>query len=760
MATLSPVSERSSSNGTSGSASLEPKTLRIALAGNPNAGKTTLFNALTGLRQKVGNYPGVTVEKKEGRCQLPNGNEAIVLDLPGTYSLAPKSPDEEIARDILLGLRTDTPTPDAVIVVVDASNLERNLYLATQVLELGYPSIVALNMNDVALANGKPIDAVALQKALGVPVVPLVAVRGEGLDTLRQRLTEAVPPAQNLPIKFPEHISEALQRVEQTLPQSSSKSAIALRLAASPASSEAVLRCYGEATQSTLDALRDDAKLSPVAISVAEAQARYGLLGPLVKGVVQHQTNETSRSFSDKMDAILTHKVWGLGIFCLITLLVFQAIYSWASAPMDFIEGAIAALGQSVASVMPDGPLQDLLVQGVIAGVGAVLVFLPQILILFFFIGILEDTGYMARAAFLMDRLMARVGLHGRAFIPLLSSFACAIPGIMATRTIASRRDRMTTILIAPLMACSARLPVYTLMIATFIPNQMLWGFLSLRAATMFSLYVLGVVAAMMMAWLFKKTLFKGPPPPLMLELPPYKAPAWRNIIVTMWERGSQFLKRAGTVILAISVVLWFLLNYPAPPSNTNAQNARTGVSPAYGVQPGPGNAPDIVNEPNAGDAKKAAPADTQPSEEEKMGERLRYSFAGRIGHTIEPLIAPLGFNWKIGIGLIGAMSAREVFVSTMGTVYSVGEADETSTPLREQLKNDKWPDGRPVWTTLTAISLLVYFVLAMQCMATLAVVKRETNGWKWPIFMQVYLTALAWIAAFIVYQGGRMLGW
>jgi ferrous iron transport protein B len=386
----------------------------------------------------------------------------------------------------------------------------------------------------------------------------------------------------------------------------------------------------------------------------------------------------------------------------------------------------------------------------VLAGVGAVVIFLPQIVILFFFIGILEDSGYMARAAFLMDRMMSRVGLHGRAFIPLMSSFACAIPGIMATRTISSRRDRMTTILIAPLMSCSARLPVYYLMITAFIPNRRVLGMeiggrfigFSLRETVIFSMYVLGIVAAMLMAWLFKKTLFKGPPPPLLLELPPYKMPAWKNVLITMWDRASQFLKRAGTTILAISVILWFLLSYP-----------KIDVSR---VSPQEIAAARLSTAPQSAASTREASAPL--TDEEIAGLQTQHSFAGTIGRTLEPLIKPLGFNWKIGIGLIGAMSAREVFVSTIGNVYSVGEADETSSPLRAQMMRDRWPDGTPVWTPVVGIAILVYFVLAMQCVSTLAVVRRETNSWKWPAFMLGYMTVLAWVAAFIVYQVGTRL--
>jgi ferrous iron transport protein B len=625
---------------------------RIALAGNPNAGKTTLFNALTGMRQKVGNYPGVTVEKKEGRCQLTPHHDVLIVDLPGTYSLSPKSPDEEIARDILLGLRPDAPVPDAVVVVVDASNLERNLYLATQVLELGIPTVIALNMTDVAENAGKSVDSHQLSLDLGAPVVPLVALKGEGVPLLKATLLAKLhapnPPA----LQLAEHLEAARTQLAKALSGArddwhdaavaAGPRGEALRLLASDVPARTVGEVFGPDAAGTLAELRADKNFSPLVVSAGEAQARYAMLGGVVERAVQHAEEEKARSFTDRADAILTHKIWGLLIFGLITLLVFQAIFSWANLPMDWIDRGITALGDWTRGVLPPGQLADLLVEGVIKGVGAVIIFLPQILILFFFIGLLEDSGYMARAAFIMDRMMSKVGLHGRAFIPLMSSFACAIPGIMATRTISDRRDRMTTILIAPLMACSARLPVYALMIAAFIPNQKVWGIFSLRAVTMFSLYATGVLVAMAAAWVFKKTLFAGPPPVLMMELPPYKTPAWRNVIITMWDRGSQFLKRAGTIILAITIVLWFMLSYPRVKPSTPAAKAPV---------------------------METAKISGQELEDAAAARQLDNSYAGRVGHLVEPLIKPLGFNWKIGVGLIGAMAAREVFVSTIGTV-------------------------------------------------------------------------------------------
>ena len=707
-ATLSPENPKSKT---------PPALRRIALAGNPNAGKTTLFNALTGMRQRVGNYPGVTVEKKEGRARLVEGIEAAILDLPGTYSLSPKSPDEEIARDVLLGLRPDTPIPDLIVVVVDASNLTRNLYLATQILELGIPTVVALNMIDVAQKNGLALDANALSNEIGAPVVEIVASRGQGLDQIREILAGEVPAPRPPELQLPTELDAAREELSEALqehPQVRNSAGVALRLLCGNTEIESVGRTFGNAVAANLEAIRGNLRVDD------ETSARYNTIEPIVKRVSVRSSVAVKNSFTDYADRVLAHPFWGLLAFFAIVLLVFQSLYSFAEWPMKAIESLTGFAGDFLSTRLPEGPLRELLVDGVVAGVGGVLVFLPQIFILFFFLGLLEDSGYMARAAFVMDRHMGRVGLHGRAFIPLLSSFACAIPGVMATRTIDNPRDRLTTILVAPLMSCSARIPVYILMIGTFIPNVKVFGMFSSQALTMISLYILGVVAAMAMALLFKRTITKGPTSSLMIELPPFRMPAPRNVLLVMWERGSEFLKRAGTTIFALSILLWFLLSYP-----------------------------------------RLTPQDFAPntSEDKIAAIQTQNSFAGRVGHFIEPAIQPLGFNWKMGIGLIGAMAAREVFVATMGTVYSVADADEKSKPLRQAMRDDKWPDGRPVWTTLSAVSLLVYFVLAMQSISTLAIVKRETGGWKWPIFMQIYMTGLAWIASFVIFQGGKWMG-
>jgi ferrous iron transport protein B len=730
------------------------------LTGNPNCGKTTLFNALTGLRAKVGNYAGVTVERKEGAMQGAAAAQPVtVLDLPGTYSLSPQSLDEQIARDVLFQRLPDVPEPNLVVVVVDASNLQRNLYYATQVIELGYPTFLALNMVDVARENGHEIDLDGLSKALGVPVFPLVASAGEGVPELRKAIsalaaktgTQHVIPRgfSELPEVFGREAQGLETRLRKLFPHRE-------RLASAEAllvlSDDKVLQShpglYPAEITDAVQSARTRLESAGVDWRSAAIEARYAR----VFAIQQHVTTETfvaEESFSDKLDRVLTHRIWGLLIFVGIMALMFQSIFTFAELPMGWIEGLVNSAADAVSGALGPGDLQDLLANGVIKGVGAVVVFLPQICLLFLFIALLEDTGYMSRAAFLMDRLMSHVGLHGKSFIPMLSSFACAIPGIMATRTIESPKDRLVTILVAPLMSCSARLPVYTVLIAACIPQTKLLGFLGLPGLTLLGMYLLGIVGALGMAWLFKKTLLKGEPPPLILELPPYKRPVAKVILRHMWDRSKLFLRRAGTVILGINILLWFLATYPKSPEIEQrfAQQRAMFESSAFTSE----------------EQRKAHDEATDRLLKEESGELLRHSFAGRLGHLIEPTIRPLGFDWKIGIGLVASFAAREVFVSTMSVVYNVGEfddSDEGTTSLAEILKQEKRADGTLVYTTLTGITLMVFYVFAMQCVSTIAVVRRETNSWKWPLFQLAYMTALAWVLAFVTYQGGRLLGW
>jgi len=661
------------------------KQLTISLAGNPNAGKTTLFNALTGLRQKVANFPGVTVERKEGIWRVSENETARLIDLPGLYSLNAASIDEEIARDVLTGKIIGVPEPDCIIAVVDATNLDRNLYLFTQLLEYKIPLVVALTMIDEAEKYETAIDAEKLSSFLQVPVVPIVAGKRRGLDELKQ----------------------------------------------------AVLKIAGsDFEQPILPFLLSDDSLDNGHASIL---ARYAWIANVVQDSVVENKPAESHNFSEKLDRVLTHKVFGLVILAAILLFVFQSIFSWASLPMDLLDKGFGALADLTRSSLPPGLLTDLISDGVIAGVGGVLVFIPQIILLFFFISILEDTGYMSRAAFLMDKLMSSVGLHGKAFVPLLSSFACAIPGIMATRTIENPKDRLATIMIAPFMSCSARLPVYTLMVGAFFTGQYVFGFISVGALLILSMYALGIVTAIIVAFILKRTLLKAPTPPLVMELPPYRMPNFKVVFLNVFQRAGMFVKRAGTVILAISIILWALANFPRPPvTQEAAPTAQTQVA----------------------DANQTDEEAQKQAETEKASAQLRYSIAGRFGKAIEPVISPLGYDWKIGIGLFSSFAAREVFVSTMSILYNVGKDEEaTSQSLLQAMREAKHDDGTPVWSPLLGLTTMIFYLLAFQCMSTFATVRRETNSWGWSLFMVGYMTALAYVVTFLVYQGGRLLG-
>ncbi|MDB6028352.1 MAG: feoB [Verrucomicrobiales bacterium] len=736
----------------------------VALTGNPNCGKTTLFNALTGLRAKVGNYAGVTVERKEGKLiGVPSNQEIIVIDLPGTYSLSPQSLDEQVSRDILFGRIDEVPEPALIVLVADGSNLQRNLYYATQVIELGYPVIVALNMIDVAEQNGHHIDVEGLSAALGVPVVPIVASKGQGVPELRKKIASVTQENRRiiprtfceLPEKFGPEVGPIADLLTKTFPERRRQAAAEALLLLSDErtfnSKTANSSHYPEPIQQAVVCARERLEAANVDWRSVAIEARYARASAIQMAVTT-ETDVPHETFSDKLDRVLTHKMWGMLIFVGIMALMFQTIFSFAQLPMNLITSGVDWAGGVVGSWIPNGALHSLIVNGVIAGVGAVVVFLPQICLLFMFISLLEDTGYMARAAFLMDRLMSRVGLHGKSFIPMLSSFACAIPGIMATRTIESPKDRLTTILVAPLMSCSARLPVYTLLIAACIPDQTVFGIFKLGGLTMLSMYLLGIFMALGMAWLLKKTLLKGAPPMLIMELPPYKIPVIKVTLRHMWDRSKLFLVRAGTVILGINIVLWFLASYPK-----NAQVEKDFAAKRAAVSAAtPSATPELEKEQKTKIDEQLAELDKQES-----GESLRHSFAGHMGRAIEPLIKPLGFDWKIGIGLVASFAAREVFVSTMSTVYNVGSGDddESNKNLTNKLREQKRSDGTVLYTPLLAISLMVFYVLAMQCFSTMAVVRRETNGWKWVAFQWGYMAVLAWVTTFAVYHGGKLLG-
>ena len=644
--------------------------LTVAVAGNPNTGKTSLFNSLTGLRQKVANYPGVTVESKLGQWSLAPDCLVRVIDLPGLYSLEATSLDEQIARDVLLGRNSKLAQPDVVIVTVDATNLIRNLYLATQLIETGSPMVVALTMFDLAERSKLRIDVQKLSAALGVQVVPVVAKRRGGIDDLGRAVLSA---------------AKAGLRQKPDW-------------------------CFSVPDQNRSRLVSDLSRESWQKLLTA----RYRWIEKVVaESTASDETRQSN--ISERIDAFVTHKFLGPVILVLVMLLIFQTIFSWANLPMNLIDHVFSALGAGLRANFPPGILTDLLVDGVIAGVGGVLVFLPQILLLFLFITLLEDSGYMARAAFLMDRLMRAFGLHGKAFVPLLSSFACAVPGIMATRTIENPKDRLATIMIAPFMSCSARLPVYTLMIAAFFSRQKVLGFISLGALMILGMYLLGIGVAIIVSWILKHTLLNAPSPPFMMELPPYRLPNLANVAHTLLARVGVFLKQAGTVIMAIAILMWVLVTFPRA-SATEARNDHA----------------------------------TQ----------VENSYAGQAGRIIEPLITPLGFDWKIGIALISSFAARETVISTLSIVYKVGDdSGAESSSLVAAMRNAKRADGSTVWTPLVALSLMVFFVLACQCMSTVAIVRRETNSWRWPLFMISYMLVLAYVASFITYQGGRLLG-
>ena len=690
----------------------------IALVGAPNMGKTTLFNALTGNSARVGNYPGITVDRRYGRLQ-GEAREVSIVDVPGCYSLSARSAEEKIALDVILGIK-DQPRPDLVVVLADASRTAGTLYLAIQIRELGIPCMVALNFADEAktcLPNTPQMAA-----DLGVPVALISARSGQGLPELRAELMRALdaPAEPPLSMPFSPGVIQAQNIVAKAIPDawggSPARVGALARWALLSIDDNDELTDIPDDLRAAVHTARSTATTD---LDLAIIQARYGFLDDCSAGWASVQP---THSLTAAVDAVLLHPIAGLLSFVLIMGTMFQALFSWADPAIGLIEYLVGILGGAVAATLPDSVVTDLLVEGIIGGVGNVVVFLPQIILLFLFIGILEASGYMARAAWLMDRMMRAVGLHGRAFVPMLSGFACAVPAIMATRTMERRRDRMLTMMVVPLMTCSARLPVYTLIIAALFPPETLWGVVPVQGGLMLLMYLFSVVMALGAAAVLGRTVLKGPQVPLVLELPPYRMPRPRDLTRMVGARTRSFLKEAGTVILGFTVVMWALLSFPA-------------------LDPPPGHM-------------------TEAQTTVFQAEALEHSAAGRFGKLIEPTIAPLGFDWKIGVGLIGAFAAREVFVSTMGLVYGIGEdVDEETPALRDRIHEEAHADGSPVYTPLTGLSLMVFFALACQCMSTLAVVKRETGGYKWPTFLFVYMTTLAWVSSFIVFQGGRLLG-
>lgn len=747
---------------------------RVALAGNPNVGKTTVFNLLTGLNQKVANYPGVTVERKSGK--LAGSPDVEIVDLPGTYSLNPKSMDERVAYDVLVGRMRGEREPDVVVCVVDATNLERNLYLVSQIMDLGIAVVVALNMMDAAEEEGIEIDVDALSSKLGVPVVPITARKRKGIDDLLDQIQKSddTRPARKWTLM------PAVEPVVQRLSE-------LLREEVNELSPE---RCFFEA----LGALTSDPLLAPwkeqapafhaaviearenlterkVPFRQAEMLGRYGWISPLISSVVVRGRRGEEQTISDRIDAVLTHRFAGPLIFAGLLLLIFQAIFWWATPLMDGVEAGVAAVGSVARTVLPDGFFEDLIVEGAITGVGNVAVFLPQILLLFFFLGLMEDTGYMARTSFLMDRIMRRMGLSGGSVVPLLSGYACAIPAIMAARTLESERDRLITIMVVPLMSCSARLPIYTLFIAAFIPAGTLFGFIGYQGLAMFSMYLLGTLMAFVAAWVLKTFVFKSDTSMFVMELPPYRAPQLRQVIRRMIDRSKMFVIRAGKIILGMSILLWFLATYPKADLDPTLETERAGVEAAYQARLNSLGEDATVSDETMVTSGAASSVDAVDAavtwrdeqlaaiEDRAAAAQVRESFIGQFGRALEPIMQPLGFDWKITAGIISSFAAREVIVSSLATIYSVGRAEEGGTLLREALKSDTYLDGTPVFTPLVAVSLMVFFVFALQCVSTLAIARRETGTWFWPAVMWGYMFVLAYIFSFVVYQGGLALG-
>ncbi len=768
----------------------------VALVGNPNTGKTTLFNALAGMKQRVGNYPGVTVEIKKGKLHY-QGQTLAILDLPGTYSLAPRSPDEMVAVELILGHCQNEDKPDVVVTILDASNLERNLYLMTQVRELGVPVVVALNMVDIAGKQGIQIDAVELSERLSVPVIPMQANKGIGVEELKQAIVRSLSsPASNHGPAFP----EAFLREETVLG----------RLVGQDVPPYLVRRClldvggyterllgekYGAWMAAEIKEARQRLAAAGCPVPAVEARTRYAWIRTATNGCLKRPAQRPI-IWTDRLDRVLTHKVWGTLLFLALMYLVFQSLFSWARPLMDLISQGQGLLADFVKDGLEPGPLRSLLVDGIIKGVGSVVVFLPQIMILFFFIAILEDCGYMARAAFLMDKLMARCGLNGKAFIPLLSSVACAVPAVMAARVIENRRDRFATIVIAPLMSCSARLPVYSLLIGAFLgPGS---GYAEWVApVTLFGLYCLGLVLAPLAAFCLKRTLLRGETPVFVMEMPLYKRPSLRLVLHRAGEAGWLFIRRAGTLILASMILVWALLYFPnTTPQGENYDLLVAGLEDklkplieekeplakeltekkkqqknlqdqlkADGANPDLAKELAVVNQSVAELEKELEPLKLLEKElNQKQRDWKSQSILGHVGRAIAPVVAPLGWDWRIGTAVLASFPAREVMVGTLGIIYSEGEGDVKDksflVKLGQTLREQTWDDdpSRPIFTVPVALSVMVFFALCCQCVSTLAVIKRETNSWFWPAFTFGYMTCLAYLGALVVYQVGSWL--
>lgn len=712
----------------------------IAVVGNPNVGKSTIFSALTGLRQKTANFPGVTVERRSGRMTV--GEQPIELvDLPGTYSLAAQSLDEMIAVDVLIGRVNGLRAPSAVLLVLDATKLYRGLFLAQQVCELGLPVVVALNMSDLAERKGIAVDGAALGRELGVTVVPVVANHGQGIDDLRQALAGSLAAAPATLDRCLPDVSAEADDLHQALTAAGVNfSAYEAERALLDEAGFAEQRLGAIGGKAWLDDLAERrARISTDApLAATEARRRYAVAKRITEAVEERRP--VPPRLAERLGPVFNHPVFATVFFFAVMATVFQAVFAWATPTMDLIDGATAAVGSWLHQTLPAGALTSLLADGVIAGVGAVVIFLPQILILFTFIIVLEDTGYLARAAFLMDRVMRLCGLSGQSFIPMLSSFACAVPGIMATRVIPNRRDRIATIIAAPFMTCSARLPVYALLIAAFVPaDRSVLSVFNLQGVLLFGLYLLGIVGGILTALLLRTTALRGPAPSFLLELPPLLMPNLRAVLVKLLDRARVFLRRAGTIIFTVAVVIWALAYFP------RSDQVRTDAASA-------------VQRAEADLSSEALQEEVLSIENRAAARQLEQSFLGRFGRAIEPVFVPLGWDWKVSSAVIAGFPAREVVVAVLGTVYAVGaEAEERE--LSARLEAATWPDGDPVFTLPMVIGLLIFYAFCLQCAATVAIMRRETNSWRWPVFAWSYMTGLGYVGALLAYQIGTRMG-
>jgi len=693
----------------------------ISLAGNPNSGKSSLFNHLTGLNQHTANFPGVTVEKHIGACKMPDGSLAEILDLPGIYSLYPRSLDERIVSEILLNHRSPD-CPDVVVVIADATNLKRSLLLLTQVMDVGLPTVLALNMMDLAARAGVSYDIHLLQSKLGIPVLPINARTGSGIDELKRVLLSRPKPTNRPVFTIYDEARSAVKEIRERLGVDNDYEAY--QFLEQPHG----LQFLSATDRHVLEEVRQRHSIFPGKFHGAETIARYSFIQNLLEEVTLKPADEGWKKYSYRLDKVLTHKYWGMLIFLGVLFLIFQSIFSWATIPMDLIDGWFASLSNYLQHRLPEGPATNLLTEGLIPGVGGIVIFVPQIAILFAFISMLEESGYMARVVFMMDKIMRKFGLNGRSVVPLMSGVACAIPAILSTRMIDNWKERTITILVTPLMSCSARIPVFTILIALIVPQQTLFGFFNLQGLLLMGLYLLGFSAALLSAWVISRLIKVNERSYLLMEMPTYRVPKWSNVGFTILDKTKAFIWEAGKIIIAISIVLWVLASY------------------------GPGdkleNARDYVLQEAANQRLTE-----QALEDRVAAYKLEHSYAGIIGKAMEPVIAPLGYDWKIGIALLTSFAAREVFVGTMATIYSIGSTDDQSS-IKSRMQEERNPetDG-PRFTFAVGLSLLLFYTFAMQCMSTLAVVYRETKSWKWPLIQLVYMSMLAYASAFIAFQ-------